>query len=100
MKKLRTKAGETLMETLCAVLVTGLAVALLAGMFSASSRLSKKAAQAAAELYDTVSGAERAADTAEDGHVTVEIDGTEVTLPVKFYGEADQAVSYRREAAP
>lgn len=104
MKKLRNKRGETLVETLCAVLVTGLAVALLAAMVSASSRLERKAIQEAGKLYAAVSDAESVQETLGNGSVTVKI-GTdpETTVPVTFYGGQDQAVSYRKtteEAAP
>jgi len=96
MRKRPSKAGETLTETLCAVLVTGLAVALLAAMISAASRLDRRTAQTAAELYGSVSRAEDpASETVGGGTVTVEIEGDSHSLEVKFFGNQDQAVSYR-----
>lgn len=99
MKKLQNRRGETLVETLCAVLVVGLAVALLAAMVSASSRLDRKAGQEAGALYGAVSDAEATEGTSADGNVTVIIGEAEgqpgVEVPVTFYGDQDQAVSYR-----
>lgn len=106
-KKLRRKSGETLAETLCAVLVAGIAIALLVGMVEASSRLEHKAAQTAARLYQAVSLAEEAITEAvvvPEGKVTISFEGVatdSVNIPVTFYGDKDQAVSYRmkKEAA-
>lgn len=101
MRKRRSKAGETLTETLCAVLVTGLAVALLAAMISASSRLDLKTDRTAAELYECVSQAEsQTSGTKENGTVSVEVAGeSRPPLDVTFYGIAEQAVSYRAAEA-
>lgn len=110
-KKLRRKSGETLTETLCAVLVAGIAIAVLMGMVEASSRLEHRAAQTAARLYAAVSLAEEAkAETAEapvgQVMITFKQDGTPVATDsvqydVTFYGDKEQAVSYRikKEAA-
>lgn len=95
MRKLINKRGETLGETLCAVLVTGLAVALLAAMVSASSRLERKASQEAGALYGAVSNAESVEGTPENGNINVKIGTDEKTVSVTFYGDKDQAVSYR-----
>lgn len=95
MSKLRQKKGETLTETLCAVLVAGIAVALLAGFISASSRLNQKAVGKMAELVEAVSQAETAENALGDGVLTVEVDGEEVQLPVSFYGKPEWAAAYR-----
>ena len=95
MRKLRNRRGETLSETLCAILVVGLAVALLAGLISAASRLDRKAAQADAALYQAVSQAEGAAGSGASGQITVTIGTGTKTVDVTFYGNKDQAVSYR-----
>jgi len=97
MGKLRNRRGETLTETLCAVLVAALAVALLAGMVSATSRLDRKTAQAAGQLYQSVNQAENAGPATGTGEIAVQVAGREVELEVQFYGNKDQVVSYRRE---
>lgn len=105
MNRLRSKAGETLVEVLCAVLVAGMGVAALAGLLSAAARLDREAAQASSKLYSCVNGAENPEAAVADGYpteaagmvpVAVE-DGEAVNLPVRFYGWEDQVVSYRRE---
>lgn len=98
MGKFRDRRGETLVETLCAVLVLALGVALLATMISASSRLDQKTDQAAADLYQSFSGAEKMTPGADstEGTVSVQVgDGTAKTIPARFYGDSDQVVSYR-----
>lgn len=98
MGKLRDRRGETLVETLCAVLVLALGVALLAAMISVSSRLDRKTDQAAADLYQSFSGAENPALSTDptEGTVSVQVgEGTEKTVPARFYGNSDQVVSYR-----
>lgn len=98
MGKIRDRRGETLVETLCAVLVLALGVALLAAMISAASRLDRKTDQAVADLYQSVSGAENPALTASptEGTVSVQVgEGTAETVPARFYGNSQQVVSYR-----
>ncbi len=99
MHKLRDKRGETLTETLCAVLVLALAVALLAAMISASSRLNRKTDQTADKLYQSFHSAENQnGGTGKSGTVNVQIgDGTVKTVTVDFYGDPEQAVSYRKK---
>ncbi len=97
MGKLRDRRGETLTETLCAVLVLALAVALMAAMISASFRLDRKTDQTTSELYQSFSGAEKpAADTPKaTGTISVQVGETTETVPVEFYGDPDQVVSYQ-----
>jgi len=102
MRRFRSKRGETLGETLCAVLVTGLSVALLAAMISGASRLDRKTAQTASKLYSAVSKAEdpgfadSSYPTEASGTIPVEIgEGEPINIDVHFYGHKDQAVSYR-----
>ncbi len=104
MRKLRSKRGESLVETLCAVLVTALAVALLAAMVNGASRLDRKTAKTASEMYQAVSKAEAPSSnlstypTESEGTVSVKVDERDVgQLDVKFYGHGDQVVSYRGE---
>ncbi len=100
MGKLRDRRGETLTETLCAVLVLALAVALLGTMIDASSRLDRKTDQAAGELYQSFSEAEKPGAPTETGTVSVQVGDDTVTVPVDFYGNSDQVVSYREEGTP
>lgn len=101
MRKLRSKAGETLAEILCAILVTGLGVALLAGMTDAASRLDRKTAWTVSKLYSCVTKAENPASsestypTEESGTVPVSVEGNAMDIQVTFYGRKDQVTAYR-----
>lgn len=94
------KKGETLTETLCAILITGIATALLAGLITASSRLEKKSAAGASQLMDAVSNAEAAGAETGGGDIKITVDGTEYTVPVTFYGDTEWAVAYREGDTP
>lgn len=94
--KLRDRKGETLTETLCAVLVLALAVALLASMISATFSLERKTDQAASELHKSFSNAEKSGGNVTEGKISVQIgEESTVDVDVDFYGEKDQASSYR-----
>lgn len=96
MHKLRERQGETLTETLCALLVLALAVALLAAMISGASRLDRKTDQAVSKLYQTFSEAEKQDGTSAVGKVSVQIgDDPAIEVTVNFYGDPGQMVSYR-----
>ena len=90
MKKLRSSKGETLTETLVAVLITALSALLLATLTGTAVRLSQKADGAARALYGQISQAE-AGGEARPGSVTVNGE----TVPVWFYGAGDGLTSYR-----
>lgn len=97
MKK-RANAGETLTETLCAVLVTGVGVALLASMISASSRMQRNYQQKYAALTDAVAAAETASTpTVGTASITVQLGGKTATIPVSLYGNKDWVLSYSYE---
>ena len=98
MRKLRDRKGETLAETLCAVLVLALAVALLAAMISATFRLDRETEQFAGKLYGAFSEAEKADGSGTEGTVSVKIGGDSANVDVEFFGNKDQAASYRTKS--
>lgn len=91
MKKLRSSKGETLTETLVAVLITALSALLLATLTGTAVSLSQKADTAAEALYGQISQAEEAGGDPRAGTVTVNGE----TVQVYFYGAGDGPVSYR-----
>ncbi len=94
--KLRERKGETLTETLCAVLVLALAVALLSSMISTTFRLERRTDQAASELHQSLSDAEKTEENGTEGKIYVQIgEESKVEVDVNFYGKQDQASSYR-----
>lgn len=99
--KLRSRSGETLTETLAAVLVVSCASVLLATMILAASRLNTSARTQDAALYRALSAAE--AQATPDGSAEIiasDARGNTYRFDVSVYGEADGLRSYRKEAAP
>ena len=92
-KKLRACRGETLTETLVAVLLVGLASVVLASMIGVASRLSTQTAEQDAALYAEVTAAETRADGAS-GSMTVTVHGRSETFPVTYYGAEGELHSY------
>ena len=94
LKKLRARSGETLTETLCAVLVMSLSSVLLATMISAASHMNATALEKDSALYSELTTAEEQTDIKEEGTVTVTIasnDSKKVSFPVSYYGDEDGA---------
>ena len=92
-RKLRSRKGETLTETLVAVLLVGLASVVLASMISAASRMGAQALERDTALYDEITVAE-AQSSGQNGSVTVEIGGSSQNFNVTYFGEEDQLHSY------
>lgn len=85
--KLSGGSGETLTETLCALLVISLSSVLLAAMLSAANRLSATAVERDGLLYSGLSAAEIRAETAGAGQITATVtEGGETLFPVDWYG--------------
>ena len=92
-RKLRSRKGETLTETLVAVLLVGLASVVLASMISAASRMGAQALERDTALYEEITVAE-AQSSGQNGSVTVEIGGSSQNFNVTYFGEEDQLHSY------
>lgn len=91
--KLRSRKGETLTETLVAVLLVGLASVVLASMISAASHMSAQALERDKDLYEEITAAE-AQSGGQDGSVIIKIDGSDKNFTVTYYGGEDQLRSY------
>lgn len=99
-KNRRSKAGETLAETLIAMLMIGLSSVLFLTMTGAAGRIFRKAEAEYQEIYAEIA----AADVRDDGvfitngkdsigKITVKgSSSTEIT--VKWYGDTDYVLSY------
>lgn len=105
--KVLNSRGETLVETLAAILVAVLSVTLLLGSVTASSQLARQADQSDTSFFTTLTQAEDREEplTTGDGvfaspEVTItegtEGLGTTVTIPVQVYGGED-LYSYARK---
>lgn len=98
-RKLRSRRGETLIESLVALLLVSIASVALIAMVTSASRMNKAANQLDSGLYAAVSAAEVRQDNEdkEDGTVTVTVDGDSVTKDVTFYGSGDASIfSYQQ----
>lgn len=95
--KLRSRKGETLTETLVAVLLVGLASVVLASMIGAASRMGTQALERDAALYEEIIAAEARTGSGQDSGVTVKIGGTNKNFAVTYYGGEGQLHSYAYE---
>ncbi len=98
--KKRGKAGETLTETLVAMLIIGLSSVLFLTMVGAAGRISRNAEKAYKELYGIISAADnkkdagKVPDTTVIGEITVE-GVSSVEVDVDWYGSTDYVLSYK-----
>ena len=95
--KLNNRSGETLAETLIAVLISALALVLLLSMITASSRLIQNGEAKMQEMYDGSKKIEQAEITPSDATVKINdnaLDGlVEISVNVKLYKDADSSLS-------
>lgn len=95
--KLNSRSGETLAETLIAVLISALALVLLLSMITASSRLIQNGEAKMQEMYDGSKKIEQAEITPYDATVKINdnaLDGLgEILVNVKLYKDADSSLS-------
>ena len=89
-KKLRANAGESLVETLVAILVLAIASASLATMIMSAMRLNEKADAAQQQLYAEIEIAENRAGTEAD---LIYVGSLEVAVEVS--GAQDELRSYK-----
>ena len=95
--KLNNRSGETLAETLIAVLISALALVLLLSMITASSRLIQNGEAKMQEMYDGSKKIEQAEITPSDATVIIKdtaLDGLgEISVNVKLYKDAASSLS-------
>ena len=105
-KKLKSKAGESLVETLCAILIFTMASVVLFSMVSAAADINGKAKQKDQENQTNLLAVERGQHSIANGGATVtftmEVPGTNgnrtekiAEIPVDIYGgENDSLYAY------
>lgn len=94
-EKLRQTHGETLVETLAAILILALSSAMLAVMCNMAVNINKQAADANYRLYREISIAEQAAGTEK---ITVKLvfpDATISVNQVEYTGSENELYSYK-----
>lgn len=92
--KLRSRKGETLTETLVALLIVGLSSVVLASMIGAASRMGTQALERDKNLYEEITATETRPESGQSGSVMVKIDGTNENFNVTYYGGEGQLHSY------
>lgn len=92
----RSRAGETLAETLVAMLIIGLSSVLFMTMTGASGRIFQSARNKYRAVYEDVAVAEEKKDPPLDdiGKITVKGVGS-VSVDVNWYGNKDYVLSYK-----
>ncbi|MDO5111469.1 MAG: hypothetical protein Q4E65_04090 [Clostridia bacterium] len=95
--KLYARRGETLVETLVAILLLTLSAAMLAVMVSTAIRIHRETALASALLYREISIAEEGSKTGSVP-VTVQIEDESVRIDADYTGAAGELYSYARPA--
>lgn len=88
--KLRSRAGETITETLVSLLISALALVMLAGVISASSRIVNRSKAALDAYYDACNAMVEMSDASETGTGSVKITGTGISSAAGI----SEAVSY------
>lgn len=95
--KLRTRRGETVAEVLLAVLVAGVAMALVAGAASAAVRLNVTAREVDAAYYAQLSAAETRAGPKQEAKLTITLGvGASYDFDVDIYGGDGELRAYEK----
>ena len=89
--KLHSSRGESLVETLAAILIATLSVGLLMGGVAVSAHLERQADQTDTSFYTTLQQAEERFTPVTEGvnpspKVSITSGGTSIDLPVQVYG--------------
>ena len=96
--RLSSRRGETLVETLAAILVAALSVVLLVGGITAASRIGQRTAELDGRFYAQLTAAEGQEGAGTDIKITVQPEnGLKVTIPASLYGEGDLWAYARRD---
>ncbi len=95
MKKLLGSRGETMTETLAAILIVAMSAVILATMTTVSVRITRSANAASAELYEQISAAESDLQL-DTGIAEITMDDNPAgSVEVTIYGTNEGLMSYR-----
>ena len=102
-KKLKSKAGESLIESLCAILIFTMASIIMYSMVTTAADINSTAKEADEANQQYMQIAEQATGTATNGQITMDViktDGTTETVKksinvgVSIFGSTDTLYSY------
>ena len=92
MKKLRGKRGETLVETLVAILICVLSLTMMFTATAVAANLNSRAAEGDRQYATDMATAELRTAALPEGTVTILAEGqTPANIPVRFYGSTGSA---------
>jgi type II secretory pathway pseudopilin PulG len=88
MRKLKNRSGETLIETLVAILIVSLASVVLVQTVITSAQMSSRSGSADKKFSEALAAAETQSSSTGSGTVTVTKDGAgeSFSVPVNIYG--------------
>jgi len=92
----RSRAGETLTETLITMLIVGLSSVLFITMVGASGRIFRSSKTKYDEIYGKIAAADVQSGTPFEGAITVTgSSSTAVSVKVNWYGDTSYVLSYK-----
>lgn len=93
MKLIQNKKGETLLETLVAILILTVSAMLLAEVTASSTRINLDAEKVDKKYREDLEKVEKR-ETPISGEVTIQSGGTTYTYNVNYYGDSSGFTSY------
>lgn len=103
-KRLKSKAGETLVESMAAILIFTFASIIMLSMVSSAADINTAAKKADQEFYDQMVVVEKAEGSGTAVNITFSIKNSTSTLtgttPATMYGSADSLHAYYAGTAP
>lgn len=106
-KKLRSRAGETLAETLAALLIATIGLTMLASMITSSARLITKSRSVLSDYYTQNNELEKREGTADRFEIVVQYPETDIspeTVEVSYYENnkvgASPVIAYKYQKQP
>lgn len=99
--KLKQQKGETLVETLAALLIATLSVMMLTSAITAGARINLKNREADQKITDDLKAAEECTDSLGDKTLVIQFNGMDkIQTAVTLYGQGDgKFASYQIEPA-
>lgn len=100
-KQVKSRRGETLLETLCAIMVFTFASIILLSMITAANNINQRVRQAEERFDEQTEAVEKKTGTGKSGAVKVRIGSHEKSVDVMLYGGEDGSLyAYYTEVAP
>ena len=90
----RSKKGETILETLIAILIITFSSVMLVNLTITATRMNKVTEQEDDKFRQALMEAEKA-ESGSSGEVTIKSGGSSYTYEVEYFGEDDGLYSYR-----